>query len=206
MQIRKLKTSILLTALPLLTLVACDTSTPRKEYGGAYIETLVVEVKAPPSEIEGLSIAAETGQELFNRRAGTIPKGDTVWSSGLGARVPKYFRVVWRKNSGWDDVPVGDPRRIDQYYREDIPISMRQNLKWSNGTVAADYTIQVAKRIPPAVDESLRRNPDGTLRIKLKIYPNTKIHPTGVAIGWEILRHQKDRVGEPVSELAGGDL
>lgn len=201
-----LKNSVPLTALLLLTLVACSTGEPSKEYGGVYIETLVTEVKAPPSEIEGLSITSENGHELFNRRAGTIPKGDAIWASGLGAKVPKYFRVVWRKNSGWDDVPVGDPRRIDQYYREDIPASARQNLKWSDGTVAADYTVQVAKRIPPEVGESLRMNPDGTLRIKLKIYPNTRTHPAGVAIGWEIRRHQKDKAGELISELAGGDF
>jgi hypothetical protein len=192
--------------LVLCSLAACSTHEPSKNLGDANVETVLIEVKAPPSEIEGVSITSANGQELFHRRAGSVPKGETVWSGGLGADVPEYFRVVWRKDSGWDDVPVGDPRRTDQYYRTDVPASARGRLKWSEGTVAGDYTILVAKRIPQAVGEFLRNDPNGTLRIKLKVYPNSKAHPNGVALGWEIQRPSKDKAGQPTFEWVGGDF
>jgi hypothetical protein len=201
-----IKKFVLFAMLLPFTLVACSTNEPSKKYGGAYIETVLIEVKAPISEIEGLSITANNGHELFRRRAGSFTKDDKVWSGGLGAEVPEYLRVVWRKNSGWDDVPIGDPRRADQYYRLDIPASDTGRLNWSDGTVAGDYTIPVAKRIPPAVSESLRKDPNGTLRIKLKIFANTKIHPNGVAVGWEIQRHAKGKDGVSSYELVGGDF
>jgi hypothetical protein len=190
----------------LLSLNACSSSRNSGQYGSANIETTFSELKAPAQEIEGLTITSETGEILFNRRAGTLPKADTTLSGGLGSSVPKYFRVVWLKDSGWDDVPIGDPRRTDQYYREDVPLAEKGKLNWVEGKIASRFKVDIADRIPFAVGESLRKDPSGTLIIKLKIFPNTKTQETGVSLGWAIQRNAKNSVGEPYYELVGGDF
>jgi hypothetical protein len=190
----------------LFSLSACNPDGRRNQYRGASIETTFFEVKASAQEIEGLTITSETGDVLFARRAGTLPKNSTTYSGGLNSTVPKYFQVAWLKDSGWDDVPVGDPRRTDQYYREDIPLADRAKLKWIEGKTASKTRVVVEEAIPSAVSESLRKNPDGTLIITLKVFPNTRTQPTGVSLGWAIQRNAKTAVGEPVYELVGGDF
>lgn len=198
--------STLLTLFLLPAFVACSTHEPSTKYGGAYVETVILEAEAPLPEVEGVIITTPNGQTLLERRAGSQPKAHTVWSGGLGADIPKYFRVEWRKDAGWDDVPVGDPRKTDQFYRNDLTASERTRLRWSDGTIAVAYNMPVAKRIPSAVSEALRRDPNGTLRIKLRVFPNTKTHPYGVALGWEIQRMAKDMTSGPTYELRGSDF
>lgn len=176
------------------------------DFGDAHIETVLDEIKGTASEIDAVTIIAD-GQQIFYRRAGTPPKERIVWTGGLGAKITKTLHVTWRKNSGWNDVPVGDPRRIDQFYRDDVPLSDINNLKWSEGVVSEDYIIAVANRIPEAVRASLRLNPDGaTLRIKVRIYPNTKTHRKGVALGWDIQRSRDTQSTGPAYESTGGDF
>lgn len=79
------------------------------------------------------------------------------------------------------------------------------------GTPLIDITVPVADRIPEDLLEDLRRDPKGTLRLKLRIHPETLL------IGWDIERRpgydpkKLDKWGEiayvgPVFSFAGGDF
>lgn len=73
------------------------------------------------------------------------------------------------------------------------------------------WTVPVAERIPEDLLDDLRRDPKGSLRIKIRL------HRDGVMLGWDIERRpgfdprKRDKFGEavyvaPVHSFAGGDF
>ena len=82
--------------------------------------------------------------------------------------VPRFVRFVWRE---------GDVR----YSNHDRSTGTFTRLQWMGGTIAGDYTIPVAERIPDEVLDEIRAN-GGGLRLKLRV------HDKGVYLGWDIER------------------
>jgi hypothetical protein len=79
------------------------------------------------------------------------------------------------------------------------------------GNALVDVTVPVASRIPEDLLADLRRDPKGTLRLKLRLHPETLL------VGWDIQRrpgfdpNKRDQWGEiayvgPVHSFAGGDF
>ena len=212
----KRKLLALLSGLPWLGLGACragpdpyHTGNPaedalRQRFRDLSIVLVVDAVRG--AEMERVDITNDLGVSIFGRGVATVSMGNSISAIGR-ARVPRWVRVTWRKGSGWDDIPIGDPNRT-LYRSAKIP----PGVKWVEGVIASDYSIPVAERIPDAVLESLRKDPKGYLRIKFRL------HPEGVYFGWEIERRpgydpKKTRTPEglsifypPAYELTGGDF
>lgn len=67
------------------------------------------------------------------------------------------------------------------------------------GTIIGDYTVPVAERIPDELLDDLRKNPRGSLRIKIRLAEDR------VLIGWDIMRDGKGKYTFDY-EMAGGDF
>jgi hypothetical protein len=82
---------------------------------------------------------------------------------------------------------------------------------WSGGKITGSFEIPVAERIPDELLDDLRRDPKGSLRIKVRL------HRDGVLLGWDIERRpgydrrKRDIYGEaayvgPAWFKTGGDF
>jgi hypothetical protein len=115
-------------------------------------------------------------------------RGIEIYSSGVVSRkvrkvlalsstyIPLTVRVNWRTGAGWDNI-----RKV-----------------WNEGTVAGDYVIPVAERIPDQVLNHIRAR-GGNLRLKFRLKPD------GVLFGWDIERVAL--LGNvSIFEMPGGDF
>lgn len=89
-------------------------------------------------------------------------------------RIPLTVRVIWREGAGWDAV-----QKV-----------------WNEGTIAGDYPIPIADRIPDAVVADIRQRRGG-LRLKFRLKPD------GVLFGWDIERPDG---GLSRFDMPGGDF
>jgi hypothetical protein len=107
------------------------------------------------------------------------------------------------------------PVRLKITWREQDPnnpvYSGNRNESWSGGKITGSFEIPVADRIPDELLDDLRRDPKGSLRIKVRL------HRDGVLLGWDIERrpgydrNKRDIYGEaayvgPVHSFASGDF
>lgn len=108
--------------------------------------------------------------------------------------IPGYLKVTWRNDEPQNPISSGT-----------------RNQFWSGGKIVANFEIPVADRIPDNLLDDLRRDPKGTLRIKIRL------HREGVLLGWDIQRRpgydpqKRDQWGSavyvgPVHSFAGGDF
>lgn len=85
------------------------------------------------------------------------------------------------------------------------------NFKDKQPVVVGQWTVPIADRIPDDLLDDLRRDPKGSLRIKIRL------HREGVLLGWDIERRpgfdpkKRDQWGEavyvaPVHSFVGGDF
>lgn len=114
--------------------------------------------------------------------------------------VPRFVRFVWREGD------IQYSRRWDENGKS-------HPMQWRGGTIAGDYTIPVAERIPDEVLNEIRAN-GGGLRLKFRV------HDKGVYFGWDIERWPGFKPGAtfnpdnprfprffpPTHDLAGGDF
>jgi hypothetical protein len=109
-------------------------------------------------------------------------------------QVPIRLKVTWREQD--PNNPVYSGNRYES---------------WSGGKITGSFEIPVADRIPDDLLEDLRRDPKGSLRIKVRL------HRDGVLLGWDIERrpgydrNKRDIFGEavyvgPVHSFVGGDF
>lgn len=91
---------------------------------------------------------------------------------GYGFPIPITIRATWREGEWSNRTTTADPR--DETKIEALP-----NGGYSGGTIAGDYTVPVAERIPDEVLDYIRKN-GGALRLKIRL------HDKGVAIGWDV--------------------
>lgn len=110
------------------------------------------------TKMQGVTLYNEKGQVIESGSFG--PKQNSVSSYGSEFGVPKTIRAVWRTGDGI--VNEGDGG-------------------YSGGTIAGDYTVPVASRIPDELLESLRKE-GGLFRLKIRLADND------VLIGWDIER------------------
>ena len=108
--------------------------------------------------------------------------------------IPVKLKVTWREQ---------DPNN---------PVYLvNRNEKWSGGKITGSFGIPVADRIPDELLDDLRRDPKGSLRIKVRL------HRDGVLLGWDIERRpgydrkNRDIFGQAVYVAAehsfyGGDF
>lgn len=129
-------------------------NTERKLVAGELIVNAVKD-----AEMLGVEMFADGMERPFYSRALTKFDNTAKLSFPL-PRIPQQVRVIWRgQDRGWDKV----------------------NRVWNDGSIAGDYTIPVASRIPTSVFEEIERN-GGALRIKFRLKPD------GVLLGWDIQR------------------
>lgn len=190
----------------ILFLTACVGDQARIKHDELSTDIVFYEVDALPSEVQGLKITSSTGQVLFQRTAGTVPRKEPVTiSGGRGSAIDSNLKISWIEGAGWSDVPVGDPRRTDQYYREDLSLADRSKLVWLEGSMPREYTIAVSKRIYSEAGELIKANPKATLKIKIKIEPNSKLEDKSVQLGWEYETHANIYRGKPSSITTVGE-
>jgi hypothetical protein len=115
--------------------------------------------------------------------------------SGFPLReVPARLRLTWREQDPNNPVYSGN-----------------RNESWSGGKITGSFEIPVADRIPDELLDDLRRDPKGSLRIKVRL------HRDGVLLGWDIERRpgydrkNRDIFGQAVYVAAehsfyGGDF
>jgi hypothetical protein len=117
------------------------------------------------------------------------------------SNIPIRLRVTWRKQDPSNPIVNKGSGPANSVYRE----------KWSGGKVIGDFEIPVADRIPDDLLDDLRRDPKGSLRIKIRL------HREGVLLGWDIERRpgydpkKLNAYGNPVfvsavHSFAGGDF
>ncbi len=144
-----------------------------------------------------------------------------------GAESISYVSV-WDENNQIVDSPAAvSPGSRSRFSINKIPIELRvtwrdQDLKnpvysnnhresWTGGKVTGTFVIPVADRIPDELLDDLRRDPKGSLRIKVRL------HREGVLLGWDIERRpgfdpkKRDSFGEiayvsPGWVKTGGDF
>lgn len=137
-----------------------------------------------------VQVTDEAGRVL-TAPAGLGSGGDVLSFVGPKFPIPRSVRAVWKigAHSAWG--PDG-------------------NIAWEGGTVAGDYTIPVAERIPNEILDDIRAK-GGALRIKLRIKDG------GILLGWDIERGRPmseaearrcgdECVRELIYEQAGGDF
>lgn len=84
--------------------------------------------------------------------------------------------------------------------------SSDSNGNWTGGTLAGDYTVKVAERIPEEVFEFIRTK-GGSLRLKIRLVDN------GVLVGWDVEKIVSAATWKPGDgpsgvqyHMAGGDF
>lgn len=121
-------------------------------------ELIVNAVKG--AEMLGVKMYADGMDRPFYGKARSTYKNTDKMGFPL-PQIPQQVRVIWRGPDSKAIVENGAVRY--------------------EGTIAGDYTILVASRIPPSVFEEIERN-GGALRIKFRLKPD------GVMLGWDIQR------------------
>lgn len=121
-------------------------------------ELIVNAVKG--AEMLGVKMYADGMDRPFYGKARSTYKNTDKMGFPL-PRIPQQVRVIWRGPDSKAIVENGAVRY--------------------EGTIAGDYTIPVASRIPASVFEEIQRN-GGALRIKFRLKPD------GVMLGWDIQR------------------
>jgi hypothetical protein len=116
-----------------------------------------------------------------------------------------------KHNSFLNQIPI----KLKVTWREQDPnnpvYSGNRNESWSGGKITGSFEIPVADRIPEELLDDLRRDPKGSLRIKVRL------HRDGVLLGWDIERRpgydrkNRDIFGQAVYVAAehsfyGGDF
>ena len=92
--------------------------------------------------------------------------------------IPVTIRATWREG---DFKPLGQGR-------------------WEGGTIAGDYTVPVAGRIPDELLDYIRKN-GGALRLKIRLYDK------GVFIGWDVEERYTTQYGSGLRNvMAGGNF
>lgn len=108
--------------------------------------------------------------------------------------VPINIKITWRKQDESNPIYSGE-----------------RNEYWSGGKITGLFRVPIAERIPDELINDLRRDPKGSLRIKIRLHQN------GVLLGWDIERRpgfnskKRDKFGEAVyvkavHSFAGGDF
>ena len=141
-------------------------------------------------ELEYVEILDQSGRYI-DALSLAAPRNDRM--KGL-SEVPIRLKVTWREQ---------DPKN---------PLySGKKGESWSGGKITGSFEIPVADRIPDDLLDDLRRDPKGSLRIKIRL------HREGVLLGWDIERRpgydpkKRDQWGSPlyvsaVHSFAGGDF
>ena len=109
------------------------------------------------SPTEGVTIATQTGSPIDGSAVLSLENAKFSSYGGYGFPIPITVRATWRE---------GDFKNMGQS-------------RWEGGTIAGDYTVPVAERIPDEVLDYIRKN-GGGLRLKIRL------HDKGVAIGWDV--------------------
>ena len=121
------------------------------------IPLILVVDAVPGAEIRGVVFYDDRGAMIY---AKSLVARRTREIMALGSpRIPLTVRVLWREGAGWDAA----------------------RKRWNEGTIAGDYTIPIAERIPDAVINDIRLR-GGGLRLKFRLKPD------GVLFGWDIQR------------------
>jgi integrase len=169
----------------------------KKKYRGIYGMVLRLDALTPK---KGVMIMTDTGRRFTGAgNLGPRAVGNLTYTDSYGPP-PRALRVTWREG--------------DYTYKG-------QGV-WEGGTVAGDYTVPLAERIPEELLDYLRsgdRKPywvgksvrDGTdifatpigraLRLKIRLADN------GVLIGWDVEERFQTRFGTGLMyKMAGGDF
>jgi hypothetical protein len=144
--------------------------------------------------ISGVAIYLEDGWVFASGVFGRGPSSSSYGGGGPGDQlvIPKVLRMILY-GPGY------------QRTRRDSDFGAYE------GEIVKDVTVPVAERIPEDLLEDLRRNPKGSLRLKLRIHPDTLL------VGWDIERRpgfdpkKRDSFGEiayvsPGWVKTGGDF
>lgn len=168
-------------------------------------------------------MSAEAEQVRMNRFQG-ITSAEWVLSSldelrwieildqnGNYVEAPAKMRIQIKSQRALNRIPV----KLKVTWREQDPnnpvYSGNRNESWSGGKITGSFEIPVADRIPDELLDDLRRDPKGSLRIKVRL------HRDGVLLGWDIERRpgydrkNRDIFGQAVYVAAehsfyGGDF
>lgn len=131
--------------------------------------------------------------------------------NGNYVEAPARMRPHIKSQRALNSIPI----KLKVTWREQDPnnpvYSGNRNESWSGGKITGSFEIPVADRIPDELLDDLRRDPKGSLRIKVRL------HREGVLLGWDIERrprydrNKRDIYGEaayvgPVWAKTGGDF
>jgi hypothetical protein len=152
---------------------------------------LLVVDAVPGAQMLGVEFYGDEAVRPLYAKSRMVQRNREIMSFPGGGRLPSRVRVVWRDSS--KIVGRKDNPDIDTY----------------DGRVLGDYTIPILDRIPLSVDDALRSQPGGGLRLKFRLKPD------GVLFGWDIERvpaHDRERARRdnlyypPYYENVGGDF
>jgi hypothetical protein len=149
------------------------------------------------SELSYIHIYDQDGR-IISAPSGLVGQGGGRFSIN---RIPIQLKVTWREKDLQNPIINRGMGPTNSVYRE----------VWSGGKITGSFEIPVAERIPDELLDDLRRDPKGSLRIKVRL------HRDGVLLGWDIERrpgydrNKRDIYGEaayvgPVHSFAGGDF
>lgn len=138
------------------------------------IPLILVVDAVPGAEIRGVVFYNDRGAIIY---AKSLVARRTREIMALGnPRIPLTVRVLWRDN----------PR----------PVWGRMGGIDYDGTIAGDYTIPIAERIPDALVNQIRLH-GGGLRLKFRLKPD------GVLFGWDL---ERPDIGLYRFDMPGGDF
>jgi hypothetical protein len=141
-------------------------------------------------ELRWIEILNQDGRYV-DAAAAAYPRSRSRFSIN---RIPVRLKITWREQDPNNPVYSGN-----------------RNESWSGGKITGSFEIPVADRIPDELLDDLRRDPKGSLRIKVRL------HRDGVLLGWDIERmpgydrKNRDPWGKPmvfssVYSFVGGDF
>jgi hypothetical protein len=126
----------------------------RKKFRGIYGGVLRIDATSPK---HGVTITSGTGQFIVAQStAGPRNVGNLTHTDNT-MPVPKAIHATWRE---------GDFKSV-------------YGGGWEGGTIAGDYTVPVAERIPDSILDYIRKN-GGALRLKIRLKDD------GILIGWDV--------------------
>lgn len=150
----------------------------RKKFKGLKGGQLVVDAFG---EKEAVTIFHESGR-VFYTRGVVSPRNQSIYAYGAEFGVPLSLRAMWRRENAEVNGIVQSPIRITELRGI-----------YEGGTIAGDYTVPVAERIPDDLLAELRRNKYVGFRLKLRL------HDDGLLVGWDL--------ASPVDRIhVGGDF
>jgi hypothetical protein len=149
------------------------------------------------SELNYIHIYDQDGK-IVSAPSGLRGQGNIKFRIG---QIPIRLKVTWRIQDPLN--PIVDRGRG--------PASSVNREVWSGGKLTGTFEIPVANRIPDDLLDDLRRDPKGSLRVKIRL------HREGVLLGWDIERRpgfdpkKRDSFGEiayvaPGWVKTGGDF